>query len=110
MTVLDRFRLDGKRVLITGGSRGFGRIIALAVAEAGADVVLIARDLDALARTAGELRRRGSRAWTYSADVADPATCEIYADACWPKGCRSMFSSTSSAGATSTSRSRRATS
>ncbi len=76
MTVLDRFRLDGKRVLITGGSRGFGRAIALAVAEAGADVVLVARDPDALARTAEDVRGRGSQAWTYSADVADPATCE----------------------------------
>src|SRR5271166_2308541 len=76
MTVLDHFRLDGKRVLITGGSRGFGRAIALAVAEAGADVVLVARDPEALARTASEVRERGSQAWTYSADVADPATCE----------------------------------
>ena len=76
MTVLDHFRLDGKRVLITGGSRGFGRAIALAVAEAGADVVLVARDPDALARTADEVRGRGSQACTYSADVADPATCE----------------------------------
>ena len=37
MNVLDRFRLDGKRMFITGGSRGFGRAIALACAEAGAD-------------------------------------------------------------------------
>jgi gluconate 5-dehydrogenase len=34
MNVLDRFRLDGKRLFVTGGSRGFGRAIALAAAEA----------------------------------------------------------------------------
>jgi gluconate 5-dehydrogenase len=41
MTVLDQFRLDGKRILVTGGSRGFGRAIALAAADAGADVTLV---------------------------------------------------------------------
>ncbi len=76
MTVLDRFRLDGKRVFITGGSRGFGRVIALAVAEAGADVVLAARDPDALAKTASEVRERGRQAWTFTADVGQPAECE----------------------------------
>ena len=64
MNVLDRFRLDGKRLFITGGSRGFGRVIALAAAEAGADVILNARDPDALARTADEVRARGRQAWT----------------------------------------------
>jgi gluconate 5-dehydrogenase len=76
MTVLDFFRLDGKRVLITGGSRGFGRAIALAVADAGADVVLVARDPDALARTAEDIRERGRQARIYPADVGDPAICE----------------------------------
>ena len=76
MSVLDRFRLDGRRMFITGGSRGFGRVIALAAAEAGADVVLNARDPDALQRTADEIAARGRRAWTYPADVADPVECE----------------------------------
>jgi gluconate 5-dehydrogenase len=76
MNVLDRFRLDGRRLFITGGSRGFGRIIALAAAEAGADIVLNARDPDALAKTAEEVRARGREVWTFAADVADPAQCE----------------------------------
>ncbi|MFN0194295.1 MAG: SDR family NAD(P)-dependent oxidoreductase [Aestuariivirga sp.] len=76
MSVLDRFRLDGERVFITGGSRGFGRVMALALAEAGADVVLAARDPDALARTADEIRALGRQVWTFAADVANPAACE----------------------------------
>src|SRR3984885_10507208 len=76
MTVLDQFRLDGKCILVTGGSRGFGRAIALAAAEAGADVMLVARDPDALARTAGEVRERGRKAWTFVADIAEPTACE----------------------------------
>lgn len=76
MAVLDRFRLDGQRAFITGGSRGFGRVMALALAEAGADVVLAARDPDALAKTAEEVRARGRKAWTFAADIADPAACE----------------------------------
>lgn len=76
MNVLDRFRLDGKRAFITGGSRGFGRVIALALAEAGADIVLNARDAEALARTADEVRHRGRNAWTFPGDIAEPAICE----------------------------------
>ena len=76
MNVLDRFRLDGKRLFITGGSRGFGRVIALAAAEAGADIALNARDKDALARTAAEVKERGRRVWTFPGDVGQPAVCE----------------------------------
>jgi NAD(P)-dependent dehydrogenase (short-subunit alcohol dehydrogenase family) len=76
MAVLDQFRLDGKCMLVTGGSRGFGRAIALAAAEAGADVMLVARDSVALARTANEVRERGRKAWTFPADIAEPTSCE----------------------------------
>src|SRR5204862_1530504 len=76
MSVLDKFRLDGKRLFITGGSRGFGRVIALAAAEAGADIVLNARDPDALAKTADEVRERGRRVSTFAADIAQPSVCE----------------------------------
>lgn len=76
MSVFDGFRLDGKRAFVTGGSRGFGRAIALALAEAGADIALSARGADALAGVAAEVRERGRQAWTYPADIADPAACE----------------------------------
>jgi gluconate 5-dehydrogenase len=75
MTVLDRFRLDGKRLFITGGSRGLGRAMALAMAEAGADVVLTGRTAASLDATAAEIRARGRTAWSYQADIADPRAC-----------------------------------
>jgi NAD(P)-dependent dehydrogenase (short-subunit alcohol dehydrogenase family) len=77
MSVLDSFRLDGKRLFVTGGSRGFGRVIALAAAEAGADIVLNARDSTALDATAREVRERGRQAWTFPGDIARPEECEV---------------------------------
>ena len=74
MNVLDRFRLDGKRVLITGGSRGLGR--ALACAGAGADVALVGRDLDCLERAAADIRALGRAALAIGADVSRPDECE----------------------------------
>lgn len=76
MSVLDRFRLDGKRLFITGGSRGLGREMALAIADAGADVVLVGRDTASLARTADDIRALGRQAVPLQADVADPVECE----------------------------------
>jgi gluconate 5-dehydrogenase len=76
MPVLDRFRLDGKRLFITGGSRGLGREMALAIAEAGADVVLVGRDAESLARTATDIRSIGRHAHTIQADAGIPEQCE----------------------------------
>src|SRR5438045_1554555 len=76
MAILDRFKLTGKRLFITGGSRGLGREMALAIADAGADVVLVGRDLSSLEATAGDIRAVGRQAWTIAADVGNPAECE----------------------------------
>ncbi len=76
MGVLDRFRLDGKRAFVTGASRGIGRSIALALAEAGADLVLNGRDREALEKAAAEVRERGRQAWAVPGDVGKPAECE----------------------------------
>jgi NAD(P)-dependent dehydrogenase (short-subunit alcohol dehydrogenase family) len=76
MTILDRFRLDGRRLFITGGSRGLGRAMALALAEAGADVALTGRDAQSLERTAAEIRALGRTAWPIPADMSLPPTCE----------------------------------
>src|SRR5262249_50234786 len=76
MNVLDRFRLDGRRMFVTGGSRGFGRVLALAAAEAGADIGLNARDPGTPPRTADEVRERGRRASAFPGDIAQPTLCE----------------------------------
>jgi gluconate 5-dehydrogenase len=76
MGVLDRFRLDGKRGFITGGSRGLGREMALGLAEAGADVVLVGREAASLEATAADIRKLGRSAVAIQADVGVPAEAE----------------------------------
>ncbi|MBQ18666.1 MAG: short-chain dehydrogenase [Planctomycetaceae bacterium] len=76
MSVLDRFRLDGKRLFITGGSRGLGREMALACAEAGADVVLVGRDPESLEATAQAIRERDREAVSINADIGQLDQCE----------------------------------
>lgn len=76
MSVLDRFRLEGQRLFITGGSRGLGREMALAIADVGADVVLVGRDRESLEKTAAEIRALGRTANILAADVGLPDECE----------------------------------
>jgi len=61
MSVLDAFRLDGKISIVTGASRGLGRAMAEALAEAGSDVVLAARNEEALTTVADAIRALGVR-------------------------------------------------
>jgi gluconate 5-dehydrogenase len=76
MSIFDRFRLTGKRLFITGGSRGLGREMALAIADAGADVVLCGRDVPSLEKTAADIRNLGRQAWTIPGDVGLPEQCQ----------------------------------
>jgi NAD(P)-dependent dehydrogenase (short-subunit alcohol dehydrogenase family) len=56
-TVLDTFRLTGRRALVTGGARGLGRVMATALAEAGADVAITSRSPDSARDAAEEIAR-----------------------------------------------------
>lgn len=76
MSVLDVFRLDGRRALITGGSRGLGRAMAQAFAEAGADLVLVGREEATLRQAQSELAPTGRRVDLISADLFSPAAVE----------------------------------
>ncbi|TEX51178.1 MAG: SDR family oxidoreductase [Actinomycetales bacterium mxb001] len=66
------FDLTGKRALVTGASRGIGRAIAVAYAQAGADVAILARNGDLLAEVAEEITGHGRQATVAVADVLDP--------------------------------------
>src|ERR1051326_3760748 len=65
--------LQGKSALITGASKGLGRAMALALAEAGARVALVSRNLEQLNQTAAEVKKRGAQAMVFQTDVSDEA-------------------------------------
>jgi dehydrogenase/reductase SDR family protein 4 len=64
--------LNGKIALITGGSRGIGRAIALAFADAGADVIISSRKQADLDKVAEEIRARGRKSWAFAAHNREP--------------------------------------
>ena len=67
-----RFSLVGQRALVTGASRGLGRSAAMALAEAGADVICAASEARRAEETAQAVRALGVQAWTLGADLSDP--------------------------------------
>ncbi len=71
MTVLDRYRVDGRAAIVTGAGRGIGRACALALAEAGADVVLASRTVEQLEAVAAEIAALGRQAVVAPMDVND---------------------------------------
>lgn len=72
--------LEGRRAVVTGSGRGLGRAIALALAEAGADIALAGRVPDSLEQVAKEIRELGRRAVTQATDVTDVAQVERLMD------------------------------
>lgn len=71
MSILQRFQLPGSVAIVTGSGRGIGRAIALAYAEAGADVICSARSAEDIERVADEVRSLGRRALAIACDVND---------------------------------------
>jgi NAD(P)-dependent dehydrogenase (short-subunit alcohol dehydrogenase family) len=74
--ILASFGLPGRVALVTGASSGLGAGFAVALAEAGADVVLGARRLEGLERTAAVIETLGRRSLSVRTDVTDPLQCE----------------------------------
>jgi len=75
------FDLTDKVALITGGSRGLGREMALAFAEHGADVAIVSRKFDACEKTAEEIKAKGRRAFPYACHVGHWDELEPMVDA-----------------------------
>lgn len=68
--------LAGRGYVITGGSRGLGRATAECLAADGADVLIVGRDFESAARTAGEVSDLGGTAYSLAVDLADPDSAE----------------------------------
>jgi NAD(P)-dependent dehydrogenase (short-subunit alcohol dehydrogenase family) len=79
--ILDRLRLDGKVAIVTGAGRGLGQQMALALAEAGADVVCASRTQAQIDATAEAVRAVGRRAIAISTDVRSSEQCNALIDA-----------------------------
>lgn len=72
MSILDLFKLQGKTALITGARRGIGKAMAVALAEAGADIVATSASMEAHgSAVAKEVEARGRKCWAYACDLAD---------------------------------------
>ncbi|WP_170007058.1 SDR family NAD(P)-dependent oxidoreductase [Bacillus fonticola] len=65
------FRLDGKVAIVTGAGRGIGRALAIGLAEAGAEVVVMSRTVADLEETARLIERAGGKSYIVSADVSN---------------------------------------
>ncbi|MEW6374972.1 MAG: glucose 1-dehydrogenase [Thermodesulfobacteriota bacterium] len=66
------FQLIGKTAIVTGASRGIGEAISKGFAKAGADLVLVSRNLSALQKVAEEIEGYGRKALPLSADIGNP--------------------------------------
>jgi 7-alpha-hydroxysteroid dehydrogenase len=71
MGILDRFRVDGQAAIVTGAGRGIGAATAVALAEAGADVLIAARTAEQLQAVAEQIEAVGRRAEVVTADLSD---------------------------------------
>ncbi len=82
MTTPSMFDLTGRKALVTGGNRGIGQAIAEALANAGADVAITARDEATTAETAARIEALGRKVVTGALDVTDVDRCRTVIGAC----------------------------
>ncbi|MFJ5622928.1 SDR family oxidoreductase [Peribacillus loiseleuriae] len=74
MGIIEKMRLDGKKIFVTGGARGIGKSVATAFAEAGADIAIVDLDIEEATKTAQELEKNnGIKSIAIKTDVTNPA-------------------------------------
>jgi NAD(P)-dependent dehydrogenase (short-subunit alcohol dehydrogenase family) len=78
--ILERFRLDGRVALVTGGGQGIGRAFAHALGEAGAAVAVVDIDTDCAGAVTAELKQKGVDALAVTADVTQPDQVQAMVD------------------------------
>jgi NAD(P)-dependent dehydrogenase (short-subunit alcohol dehydrogenase family) len=69
-------RVKNRVVVVTGSSSGIGRATAIKLADAGGKVILVARGEEKLLETKQEIDKAGGKAWIYTADISDMASCD----------------------------------
>ncbi|MGG4468574.1 SDR family oxidoreductase [Paenibacillus alvei] len=73
MGIIEKMRLDGKKIFVTGGARGIGKSVATAFAEAGADIAIVDLDIEEAVKTAKDLEaNNGIKSVAIKADVTNP--------------------------------------
>jgi NAD(P)-dependent dehydrogenase (short-subunit alcohol dehydrogenase family) len=80
MSIIDQFKLSGKKAFVTGGARGIGKSVATALAEAGADIAIVDLDLATAEKTALELGKLGVKTMAVKTDVTDPKDVDAMID------------------------------
>jgi 2-dehydro-3-deoxy-D-gluconate 5-dehydrogenase len=78
MNVIDLFKLDGRTALVTGAKRGIGRAMAVALAEAGADIVGVSKTLERGSEVEREIQALGRKFTAYACDFADRASVRAF--------------------------------
>ena len=78
---LELFKLEGRSPLVTGGGRGLGKVMAQALAEAGADVAIASRDEESCAATAAEMgEATGRRVVSGKLDVSEKGSVDAFVE------------------------------
>jgi NAD(P)-dependent dehydrogenase (short-subunit alcohol dehydrogenase family) len=80
MNTKDLFSLHGKTAIVTGGGRGLGEQIAEAYADAGANVVICSRNLEACQQISEDLKKKGVRSLALKCDVSNPEEIQYVVD------------------------------